>query len=154
MSVAEELKQKEQEHAATNGVVRIPVKKRGVLKFQFADDELPFEVDIVDAYDQWYEIDASYFDAAGKLIQAKYLERSRKRREFVQAVVTAAYEDVKKKNESKEVLVPCVSSAEAEGFIAALTREVGELRRFFYPREERASSSPESAPQRPLNFSQ
>ena len=138
----------EAKHAESNGVLKINLPKRGRVKFQFNDDDVPFEIDVIEVYDQWFEVDWKHRDKEGVLPKDKWNEHGKDRQEFVQAIVNDAYAKI------PDAATPNLSRAEAEAFVTAIITEARKLRDFFLPKDEMTSSSPESSPAQRLNFSQ
>ncbi len=142
---------------STNGVVRL--RRRGRVKFQFEDDDATrFEIDVIEVYDQWHEIDWAHReqrnDADGKesgwfIPNAKWNEYCQDRLNFVQAIVNDAYA---KLNPPQPAPVLC--RAEAEEFIHQITEEANKLRDFTGPKNQDPSSSSPDKPEMRINFSQ
>lgn len=138
-------------HTSTNGIIRIP--KRGRAKFQFGDDDASepvIDVDVIEVYDAWSEIEWVLRDKEGVLPNDKINEHGQNRLNFVQAVVNDAYAKV-----ASKPAVPTISRAEAEAFIVEVSRKAKELRDFFLLKKDDPSSAPAStAPETEIRFSQ
>jgi hypothetical protein len=127
-----------------NGVVKI--SRRGRIKIEFDEADGPFEVDVIEVYDQWHEIDWQLRDEKGNLSHDKQNEWGENRRRFVQSIVNDGYKKLDKN-------APEISRAEAEAFIFEIITKAAELRSFFSPKKEETSSSLPSSETR-INFSQ
>ena len=131
---------------SVNGSVKI--MRRGRVKFQIGEGEPEITLDVIEIYDQWFEIDWALRDAEGVLPVAKANEHGQNRLNFVQALVNDAYA-----RQHKDAPVPTLCRAEAEQFIMEVKRQAEELRNFFAPKKEPPSSVPENSEER-VNFSQ
>lgn len=119
----EEAKRAEDRHKS-NGVIRIGHK--GVKKFAFGESGQPFEVDVVQAFQEWIGIDQSFRDEEGKLpITA------------MPSYNSAAKMFATNFNRGVEV-----TTGEALDFIARLREQWDELTDFFQPRSREKPSSP------------
>ncbi len=135
---------------SANGVVKI--SRRGLAKFQFGDDDAPFEVDVLAVYDQWYVVNwqLRVIDEKGDGVVPtdKQDEYGQNRQTFAQAVVNSAYES------QKLGAAPVLSRAEAEAFIDEISKKAAELRNFTFAKKDTPSSPQESTDQERINFSQ
>jgi hypothetical protein len=127
-------------HTSTNGVVRI--NKRGLAKFQFGEDEGEpvLTLDVIAIYDAWHSVIWELRDKDGVLPNDKQNDYGQNRLNFVQSIVNDAY-----KKADANAPVPTITRAEAEMFIAEITKKAEELRAFFYPPKETPSSLPGSS---------
>ncbi len=136
---------------STNGVVKIA--RRGRAKFQFGDDDQPFEVDVLAVYDQWYVVNWQLRDidekGDGVVPNDKQDEFGQNRLNFAQAVVNSAYE-------SQQLgAAPVLCRAEAEAFIDEISKKAAELRNFTVSKKDTPSSQPDSTGESArINFSQ
>jgi hypothetical protein len=135
---------------SANGVVRI--SRRGIAKFQFGDDDAPFEVDVIAVYDAWQTIMWSHLElndkGEGILPNSKIEEYGQVRLDFVQSVVNTAYQRLGGSP-------PDLSRAEAEAFLNEIAAQKEVLRNFTGSKKETPSSAPESTgDSERINFSQ
>lgn len=125
---------------SANGVIRI--SRRGKAKFQFDDAHEPFEVDVIEVSDQWYEIDFSFREKTADdkwiLPAGKWNEHGQAQVNFVQGTVAAAYEKIGKPGPTD------LTRGEAEAFLQLIAAEVAKLRDFLLPKKETPSSPPAS----------
>ena len=121
-----------------NGVVRI--KARSVKKFAIGEDGPVFELDVVRAYDEWAQIDASFRDAAGVVPKDQIVAWSNARGSFAEKVVADAYALTPQPQEP-----PRLDGGQVGDFMARLAEEVDKLKVFFEPKFERPQSSPQSS---------
>jgi hypothetical protein len=139
----------EKAHAESNGVLRVGRRGRGLKKFAFSDDGPGVEIDVIEVYDEWCDVDEDMRDDASK-IKISMNEYGRKRQEFVQGLVSNAYAKT-----GQEKVVPVITRAEAEDFIRMIFTEVKVLRNFTSEKTANDSSSPgSSGPETELRFSQ
>ncbi len=117
---------------STNGVFKIA--RRGRIKIEFEGSDGPFEIDVIEVYDQWVEMDWLLRDKEGELPMAKWNEHGQNRLNFVQAVVNDAYAKIGK-------APPTLTRHEAQAFIVHIQQEVATLRDFLSPKKEETSSS-------------
>ena len=131
----------------------IRIARRGKVKIEFDAEDGPVEFDVVEVFDQWYEIDWTLRDKDGILPKDKVDEHGKNRQNFVQALLNDAYTAAKTKTGKPERGAPELTRAEAQAFILAIQEEAARLRDFFSPKKEETSSSPESTGTQ-INFSQ
>lgn len=133
-----------------NGVLRL--RKRGRVKFQLDDNDPVFELDVIEVYDQWVEVDWQLRETVdgveGLLPSSKQNEYGQNRLNFVQAIINDAYAAMEGARTA-----PTLSRAEAEEFVELIREEAKKLRNFTEPKKESPSSSPENSGER-INFSQ
>ena len=123
-----------------NGVVRIT--KRGVVKFAFGETGKEFEVDVVQVYDEFVEMEWGFCDENNKIPKEKHPEYRKARVDFTQAIVNDAYG-----NET----APIITRGESDEFISRILEEVAKLRPFSKESSEEKQSSPSSTE---IRFSQ
>ena len=132
-----------------NGVRLIGLPKKGMLKIQFNEGDEPFEIDVIQVYDAYNEIDFLLRDAEGVLQAKDFNKYSKNRHDFVQTLVDVAYEAMGKKDKA-----PKISRGEAEAFIAMLREEAKAIRDFFSPKKDEHSSSLPNTEETEIRFSQ
>ncbi len=112
--------------SANNGVIRIG--RKGTKKFAFGEDGAPFEVDVVQAFQQWIGIEEQYRqqngDKKGKILQEDMAAYHQGAVEFVKELST----DRSAGADNKQ---PDITIAEALDFIARLGEQYNELADFF-----------------------
>ncbi len=121
--------------SANNGVIRIG--RKGLKKFAFGDDGLPFEVDVVVAFQEWVSIDESFrpteVDADGdRLIPTDQMTA------YHAAAVDFAHGLSGPEQGS-------ITTAEALDFIARLREQYDELAVFFRPKLQEERASPDTS---------
>jgi len=142
----------EKAHAEKNGVLRVGKRGRGLSKFQFADDGPVVEIDVIEVYDAYIDLDWSMREEGldqKMILKATNTEYGGKRQAFVQEIVTNAYARLKLEGD-----VPTVTRAEAEDFVELVREEAKRLRNFTSKKTENDSSSPESSVGTEIRFSQ
>ena len=108
--------------STNNGIIRIG--RKGLKKFAFGDDGVPFEVDVVVAFQHWVEIDDS-FRPADRDEEGNRSVPVQAMPEYHRAAVAFV----------KETSGGCdVTVAEALDFIARLREQYDELAHFFRPK--------------------
>ena len=134
-----------------NGVIKL--SRRGLVKFQFEDDQPVFAVDVLAVYDAWHEVNwqLRILDEQGMGIvpNDKQDEFGQNRLNFVQATVNDAYARLE-----MPVAAPQLTRAEAEAFIEEITKKAAELRNFTYGKKDTPSLPQESTDNQRINFSQ
>lgn len=136
--------------SGSNGVIRIG--RKGIRKFAFGDDGVPFEVDVVVAFQEWISIDDSFRpvnaleDGSRSIPTESMAGYHQAAVEFVARLGTVVISDPMSKHDNR-VCVPNITTAEALDFIARLRECYDELAAFFRPRlsEERASPATSEA---------
>ena len=118
--------------SSENGVIR--VGRKGVKKFAFGDDGMPFEVDVVAAFQEWLSIDESIRSQSedGTIRTEDMPEYHQSAVNFVERLA----------NPGPDYPSPTqLTIAEALDFIARLREQYDEVAVFFRPksREERES---------------
>lgn len=113
-----------------NGVIR--VGRKGKKKFAFGENGTPFEVDVVQAFQAWVDIDNAFRDTPDKTISANTM------REYHTAAVKFAKDFD---------LVTDITTAEALEFLAQLREQYDELAVFFQPKSRIVHESPATSGQ-------
>lgn len=134
--------------SANNGVIRIG--RKGVKKFAFGDEDEPFEVDVVAAFQQWIIVDDQFrleegTDGSDRSIPIAVLpEYHRAAVEFVHHLMIDGTKSAKRMTEIEAagIKIAEVTTAEALEFIARLREQYDELADFFQPRLREERDSP------------
>lgn len=121
--------------SARNGVIRIG--RKGIKKFAFGDDGVPFEVDVVSAFQEWLSIDESLRqqdgDKAGTILTEDMHRYHQAAVQFVERLSD---------NRTDEGGAYHITTAEALDFIARLREQYDELADFFRPKRREREESP------------
>ena len=123
----------------SNGVIRIG--RKGRKKFAFGEEGKPFEVDVVEAWQQWVIIDDNFRpeadeDGARPIPTAEWPAYHQAAVAFAQGLAT----DLTQMTEP-----PAITIAEALDFIARLREEYDELAVFFHPKSRQERASPDTS---------
>ena len=117
--------------SANNGVIRIG--RKGLKKFAFGEEGAPFEVDVVQAFQQWLCIDEQFREHNdNRTIETPEMPQ------YHQAAVDFA-------TTQAAGTVATVTIAEALDFIARLREQYDEVAAFFQPRSRDEPDSPGSS---------
>ena len=114
--------------SANNGVVRIG--RKGLKKFAFGETGEPFEVDVVNVFQEWLLIDESLRSEGGEI-----------KMEYMPAYHQAAVAFVERLSGFT------ITTAEALDFLARLREQYDELASFFQPRSLEKRASPATSVQ-------
>ncbi len=134
--------------SANNGIIRIG--RKGLKKFAFGEDSLPFEVDVVVAFQQWISIDDNFRPEE---------ENEEGNRPIPTAEMPAYHEAARAFVTSligidQSGQINRITIAEALDFIARLREQYDELAVFFRPKSRKERDSPSiSEPQSEVRFS-
>lgn len=115
--------------SASNGVIRIG--RKGIKKFAFGEDGVPFEVDVVVAFQEWIGIDRTFRQDEGD---------GPIRPDDMPDYHRAAVDYVCRLSASEKL-----TTAEALDFIARLREQYDELVVFFQPRLRPEPGSPDTS---------
>ncbi len=121
--------------SANNGVIR--VGRKGRKKFAFGEDGVPFEVDVVVAFQEWICIDDQFRDMTEdrSIPTAEMPNYHQAAVQFVQRLAT----------NPANIETPTITTAEALDFIARLREYYDEVATFFQPRSRDEPDSPDTS---------
>lgn len=122
----------------SNGDGILKIDRKGMQKVQLGDDGVPFEIDVTRTLDEWYQVDRSFRDEAGKVPAEKSSEYSQAVIDFVRAIFRCGEQD----HQGRPELADSVNETEALEFLNRLGAKGAKLRGFF----ERDSASVPSSP--------
>ena len=122
--------------SANNGVIRIG--RKGIKKFAFGEDGVPFEVDVVVAFQQWISTDESLRQQDGPKEGTILSEDMQSYHQAAVDFVTGLAGQV----DTQQLPPLNITVAEALDFIARLREQYDELVDFFRPKKLEREESP------------
>lgn len=126
----------------SNGENILKVGRQGRRKVQFGDDDPAFEIDVIEVYNQFSDLDMQFRDAKGEFDKARTADWNKACWGFVQQVVQDNMAD----KTAVEKINAAMSLADARRFLKLLQEETNRLIPFFKLDSAEGPSSPASSP--------
>jgi hypothetical protein len=126
----------------SNGERILKVGRQGRRKIQFGDDDPVFEIDVIEVYNQFSDLDLQFRDDKGEFDKARTADWNKACWGFVQQVVLDHLADLA----AAEKINAAMSLTDARRFLKLLQEEANRLIPFFKVELDEKPSSPAPSP--------